>query len=102
MVYVFLSIWLVSFLVYLAGVFVGVDSDYSGEVLPHLKTGRITADSLPVMGKLCRVLKLCNLAAELSSLFYFTGTALSVRPRPVRESACILFSDRNMCASRFV
>ena len=69
MVYVFLSVRLVSFLLCMVGVFVGIDSDYFDTVLPYLKTGRIVADSLPVVGKLCRVLKFCDLAAELSSLF---------------------------------
>ena len=56
----------------------GVDSDYSGTFLPDFKTGRVVADSLPVVGKLCRILKLCDLAAELSSLFYFTGKVFCV------------------------
>lgn len=50
-------------------VFVGIDSDYSGAVLPYLETGRISADSVPVMGDICGILKLCYLAAELGSLF---------------------------------
>ena len=61
---------MVSFLVYLAGVFVGIDSDYSGTVLPYLKTGRVSAHSVFVVGNFCRIPKLCYLAAELSSLFY--------------------------------
>ena len=52
-------------------VFVGVGSDYLGTVLPYLKTGRIFANSVLVVGNLCRVLKLCYLAAELGSLFLF-------------------------------
>lgn len=55
----------------MVGAFVGIDSDYFSTVLPHLKTGRVSADSVPAMGDICRVLKLCYLAAELSSLFIY-------------------------------
>ena len=70
MVYVLFSIWLVPFLICMVGAFVAVNSDYFGTVLPYLETGRVSADSIPVVGDFCRVLKLCYLAAELSSLFY--------------------------------
>ena len=62
---------MVFLLVYLVGSFVDIDSDYTGKVLPYLKTGRGSADSVPVVGDLCRVLKLCYLAAELGSLFLY-------------------------------
>ena len=56
----------------MVGAFVGADFDYSGTVLPYFKTGRIPADSVSVVGNFCRILKLCYLAAELSSLFLFS------------------------------
>lgn len=68
---VLLSIWMVSFLVHMVGAFVGIDSDYFDTVLPHLETGRVSADSVSVMGDFCGILKLCYLAAELSSLFLY-------------------------------
>ena len=70
-VYILLSIRLVSLLVFMVGAFVGIDSDYFDTVLPYLETGRVSADSVPVVGDFCRVLKLCYLAAELSSLFLY-------------------------------
>jgi len=68
---VLLSIRLVSLLFFMVGAFVGIDSDYFDTVLPHLETGRVSADSVSVMGDFCGILKLCYLAAELSSLFLY-------------------------------
>ena len=70
MVDVLLSIWMVSFLVHMVGALMGIDSDYFSTILPHRKTGGVSADSVPLVGDFCRVLKLCYLAAELSSLFF--------------------------------
>ena len=63
---------MVSLFVFMVGAFVGIDSDYFSTILPHLKTRGVSDDSVPAVGDLCRVLKFCYLAAELSSLFLFT------------------------------
>ena len=58
---VLLSVWMVSFLVCVVGALVGIDSDYFSTILPHRKTGGVSADSVPLVGDFCRVKKHVNM-----------------------------------------